>query len=101
MNETLFDMANLAHGPLTLLVDLVVKGTLVLVVGCASAFCLRRSSAAVRHQVWCLTLGGLIVLPVATWFVPSWRLTIPVAARKVATPPAIAGERDIPAAVVV
>ncbi|HTV02065.1 MAG TPA: M56 family metallopeptidase [Luteitalea sp.] len=44
----------------------------------------RRASAAVRHLVWSLALGGVLLLPIVTAIVPSWTLEI----RRIATPAA-------------
>jgi beta-lactamase regulating signal transducer with metallopeptidase domain len=43
--------------------SLVVKSTLVLAAAIVGARALRRSSASVRHVVWCLALGCLVALP--------------------------------------
>jgi beta-lactamase regulating signal transducer with metallopeptidase domain len=39
----------------------------------------RRAPAATRHLVWALTIGGLLLLPLASAVLPAWQLTIPLA----------------------
>ncbi len=59
-----------------LLLDTIVKATMLLVVACLVAVLLRRASAAVRHRVWCLSFGGLLLLPVLSSLLPGWRLAV-------------------------
>jgi len=72
-------MAELA----TVLAPMMVKATLVLMVGTACALLARAASAAMRHLIWTLTLTGALVVPVASAIVPAWR--VPVAQWAVAT----------------
>ncbi len=58
------------------LVDVAAKATLLLVVALLATWILRRSSAAVRHRVWGLTMGSLVLLPALSWMLPTWRLPI-------------------------
>ena len=60
-----------------LLIDLTVKATVVLGGACVIAALQRRTSAATRHLTWTCALAGLLVLPVATLFLPTWRLPTP------------------------
>jgi HEAT repeat protein len=60
-----------------LLVDGLVKGTLLLAIAGLGAYGLRRASAAARHLVWSLGLASLLLLPVASWLLPAWRLPLP------------------------
>ena len=52
------------------LLDLSLQGTLLLVLASAVSLLLRRASAAARHLVWVLALGGLLVLPLLGILVP-------------------------------
>jgi beta-lactamase regulating signal transducer with metallopeptidase domain len=58
------------------LIDIAAKGTVLLVLAFFVTWLLRRSSAAMRHAVWSLTMLSLVLLPVAWWALPS--LTIPI-----------------------
>src|SRR6185369_7708996 len=73
------------------LIDIAVKGLLVVAVAAvATGFMRRRASAASRHLVWTLAVEGLLVLPIASIALPS--LNIPIARQlpiiSVAQPPA-------------
>jgi beta-lactamase regulating signal transducer with metallopeptidase domain/protocatechuate 3,4-dioxygenase beta subunit len=59
-----------------LLLDTVIKATVLLVGACLAAALLRRASAAVRHRVWCLAFLALILLPFVPLALPTWRLPI-------------------------
>lgn len=54
--------------------DVFVKATLLLLLAAAGSLVLRRSSAALRHLVWALGCGGVLVLPVASVLLPNLRL---------------------------
>ncbi len=78
------DTLTLARSFASLLLDSAAKGTALLLLACLAAWLCRRSSAALRHSIWCLTMGGLLLLPVAAWALPAWQIPIlppePVAA---------------------
>jgi len=63
----------LINGP-QLLLDLAVKSAAMMLVAWMLAAILRRASAATRHWVWSLALAGLLVLPVLSLTLPSWRI---------------------------
>ena len=58
-----------------LVIDLAVKGTLLLVLAFGAAALLRRSSAAARHLHWQLALAGLLALPLLAAVTP--RVAVP------------------------
>jgi HEAT repeat protein/beta-lactamase regulating signal transducer with metallopeptidase domain len=61
------------------LVELIVKGTLVLSLAGLLVLALRRASAAHRHLVWACALIGLVALPWMQLALPRWRVTTPLA----------------------
>src|SRR5262245_57100648 len=63
------------------LVELIVKGTLVLSLAALLVLALRRASAAHRHLVWACALIGLVALPWMQLSLPKWRVTTPLADR--------------------
>ena len=52
------------------LLDLALQGTLLLLLAGGAALLLRGASAALRHMVWLLALGGLLALPLLSAAVP-------------------------------
>jgi beta-lactamase regulating signal transducer with metallopeptidase domain/HEAT repeat protein len=53
----------------------LLKVTLVLLTALALTFSLRRASAGVRHLVWFVTFGAMLVMPfVSAWGPVSWRV---------------------------
>jgi len=52
--------------------DLAIKSVLAGTVGWTAIFLLRRSSASARHMTLFLTLIGVSLLPVISFFVPRW-----------------------------
>jgi len=56
------------------IVDVGLKGAIVLAFAAVLAHALRRASAAVRHLVWSAALVGLLALPVLSVVVPQWRV---------------------------
>ena len=53
-------------------VDVTLQGTVVLLGAVAAARLLRNRSAALRHCVWSLALGSLLLLPVLRLFGTGW-----------------------------
>lgn len=56
--------------------DAALKGTILLVLAWLVTLAMRRSSAALRHRIWCLAFSGLIVLPLLSHALPRWRIPI-------------------------
>ncbi len=70
---------------LGVLIDMTVRGSLLLVVAGLLTLCLRHASAALRHLVWNIAVAGTLALPALFFFLPSWRIGV-----LLPTPPAIA-----------
>jgi beta-lactamase regulating signal transducer with metallopeptidase domain len=62
---------------LPLVLGVVARTTAVLLLALGATTLLRRASAATRHLVWTVALGGVLVLPFLGRFVPEWRI-VPV-----------------------
>ena len=60
--------------------DILVRASALLAAATVADFTLRRrASAATRHLVWTLAIGGLLALPVASYVLPEWTVPVPVA----------------------
>jgi HEAT repeat protein/beta-lactamase regulating signal transducer with metallopeptidase domain len=69
----------------TLVLDAIIKASVVLGLTALAAASLRRASAAARHLVWTLGLIGALVAPALSLALPRWevpivRITVPSAA---------------------
>ena len=53
-----------------------LKATAVLMLGTLCALFARAASAATRHMIWTLTLGGALVVPAVAALVPKWHVPI-------------------------
>lgn len=62
--------------------DIVLKVAFLFAVAWLAAVLLGRSSAAVRHRVWCLAFCGALLAPLLAAIVPEWRLPILPPARQ-------------------
>jgi bla regulator protein BlaR1 len=56
----------------SLLLDVTVKGTLVLLATGAAVAALRGASAATRHAVWTMGMAGALLLPALSRLLPGW-----------------------------
>ncbi|MEX2142422.1 MAG: M56 family metallopeptidase [Pirellulales bacterium] len=74
IREWLIDI--LRQSSIVLLADIAVKATVLVLLAMLVLRLLPRSSAAVRHWVWCLTFCGLIVLPALCYVLPAWAVPI-------------------------
>jgi beta-lactamase regulating signal transducer with metallopeptidase domain/outer membrane lipoprotein-sorting protein len=61
---------------LAFLLNLFVKGTLLLMIAAAASQLLHHSPAALRHLIWKLALAGLLALPILSLALPAWRTPI-------------------------
>ena len=68
-----------AAAGVSFLVELIVKGTLVLALAAVLVLVLRRASAAHRHLVWACALIGLVALPWMQLSLPRWKVSTPLA----------------------
>ena len=59
---------------LGLLLQATLKGTLILLSALVLNLLLRRSSAALRHLVWTLGLGAMLLLPIFSLTLPAWKV---------------------------
>ncbi|MBD0318766.1 MAG: hypothetical protein ICV87_00425, partial [Gemmatimonadetes bacterium] len=72
---------------LPLVLGVVVRTTAVLLLALCATTLLRRASAATRHLVWTVALGGVLVLPFLGRVVPEWRVVpVPVELAPAAAP---------------
>jgi TonB family protein len=55
------------------------KATLILVAAFGAAFLLRRASASLRHLLWSAAVVCIVLLPLVSLALPSWRLAQPAA----------------------
>jgi len=69
-----------AAAGVSFLVELIVKGTLVLALAALLVLVLRRASAAHRHLVWACALIGLVALPWMQLSLPRWKVSTPLMA---------------------
>jgi hypothetical protein len=60
------------------MLDLAIRGTLILVFAFAAAGVMRRASAAARHLLWASALTGLLVLPAVVRLGPAVQVPVPV-----------------------
>ena len=79
-----------AVAPFTLFI--AAKATLLLLLATLLALSLRRRSAAARHLVWSLALGGVTLLPLAALMTPE----IPVLPAPATATPTLASAGDEP-----
>jgi beta-lactamase regulating signal transducer with metallopeptidase domain len=68
-----------------LLLDILVKATLLVAVALVATAVWRRAAAATRHLIWALALGGVLVLPIAERVGPAWHV-LPIARPAAALP---------------
>ncbi|HJU86356.1 MAG TPA: M56 family metallopeptidase, partial [Gemmatimonadota bacterium] len=60
----------------SLLLDVTIKGTLVLLATGGAAFALRRAPAATRHVVWTVGMAGALALPLLSKLLPGWTVAV-------------------------
>ncbi|HEY7471607.1 MAG TPA: M56 family metallopeptidase [Gemmatimonadota bacterium] len=60
----------------SLLLDVMIKGTLALLATGAVVAALRGASAATRHAVWTMGMAGALALPGLSRFLPAWDVAL-------------------------
>ena len=63
-------------GPAALIVDTLIKVTLVFGLAAMATLALGKASAAARHLVWALALSCALILPVLSVALPRWQLPV-------------------------
>ena len=56
--------------------EILLRVTVLLLAAALVVLGLRRSSAALRHLVWALSLAGALLLPLCSWAFPAWHWAI-------------------------
>ena len=69
-------LADFSGSALVFLLDGAIKGTAVLLLALGAARLLKSAPAALRHLLWTLALICLLIVPVLSILVPSWRLPL-------------------------
>ena len=89
----------------TPVVGILLRVTVLLLAAMLVALGLRRSSAALRHLVWTLSLVGTLLIPLCYWAFPGWQWGIlppqeqsPTTVTPVATAVSVAAEVPLPTA---
>jgi beta-lactamase regulating signal transducer with metallopeptidase domain len=72
------------------MLDLALRGTLILVFAFAAAGVMRRASAAARHLLWASALAGLLVLPAVVRLGPAVQVPVPMLTSATTVAPALA-----------
>jgi len=66
-----------------IVLEVALKGTLLLVLAGMTAFIFRRAAASMRHLLWSFALVAMLAIPVLTLVLPRWNLSIvPAPARE-------------------
>jgi HEAT repeat protein/beta-lactamase regulating signal transducer with metallopeptidase domain len=98
----LTSMLNGLDGTSLIVVDALIKATLVFSVAGLATLALGRASAALRHLIWALALASVLALPLLSIALPRWQLpVVRVAAQQAAdiTVAPLAPPSDAPAAI--
>jgi beta-lactamase regulating signal transducer with metallopeptidase domain len=72
----LFALPNQPIEWIQLLLDMAIKGALILLIAGALVATLKRASAAARHLLWSVAVCGLLALPVFALMLPNWRVPV-------------------------
>lgn len=61
---------------LRLLVNIAIKGTVILFLAGTVTMMIRKSSASVKHLIWNLALGSILFMPVLSMVLPAWEAPV-------------------------
>ena len=86
MTEVFDLVRRIGEGGAALAPEILLRVTVLLVVGMLIVLLLRRSSAALRHMVWALSLVGTLLIPPCSWAFPAWRWAVLPQAEQAAPP---------------
>ena len=90
MNDLLILVRYLGQaGESTATLEVLLRVTVLLLLAALAVAALRRSSAALRHLVWTLSLAGTLLIPAFFWAFPAWRWAI-LPGPEQSAPPAVA-----------
>jgi beta-lactamase regulating signal transducer with metallopeptidase domain len=65
---------------LPILIDAALKGAILVAIAAASAYLLRKRSAASRHAAWTAAVIGHLAIPVLVLLLPAWKMPLVPAA---------------------
>jgi len=82
---------------LTMLLEVLIKGTILMLFAAALALLLRRASAATRHLVWSLALDSILALPLFAVMLPAWNVPLFVSSPSVSAVAQTRLTEDFPA----
>jgi HEAT repeat protein/beta-lactamase regulating signal transducer with metallopeptidase domain len=100
--DLLFDFLSSSSFPvtwLTVVLNVVVKGTVVLMAAALFGLVLQKASASVRYLVWSLALGTLIALPLLPPLLPAWQINLGSSFFSVALQPPVSTDSAVLASV--
>ncbi|HEX5410376.1 MAG TPA: M56 family metallopeptidase [Terriglobia bacterium] len=61
---------------LAIVLEVLVKGTILMLFAAFLSLVLRRASAATRHLIWTLALGSILALPLFALALPAWNVPL-------------------------
>lgn len=79
---------------LVAVIEMTLRGAMVLALCAALVLAVRRSSAALRHMVWASGLIAMAALPLAGGWLPAWRMPLLPRTSWLAPPPEASGPVD-------
>ena len=88
----------------SILLDSMVKSLALLLLAGLLVLIMRRASASLRHLVWVLAMGGMLVLPFLSVVLPAWQILLPSHAQltpAVASTMSIAPQHPMPWSLIV
>ena len=74
MNRILISLLAVVSAVVPFVVDSAIKGAALLALAGVVTLALTKFSAAIRHLVWVVALGTLVLLPILSASLPGWRI---------------------------